>query len=577
MLNGCVVAIAGNICTEADLLAVAGQRSFDRGTAYLDAVDDLTIFGDQITASVRGTDEYIVMLTLGGSARVTGTCDCPYGQEGFFCKHCVAVGLAFLRDARSSRGKGRKRAATTDEAKIVGLHSWLNSLSREHLLMLVLDQLVDDDDWRRRLELRAATAAADVEAIVARLYALLDPTEFGDYGYVEEGEARRYARRVETAAAIVDDLVSSGNPAEAVAIAEYAITTVAASYRWAFDPASAIWDAGSKLIAIHLAASAAVASDGPDPGLPGFLAERMLSTDDFPDVDIASYLDPLGTSGLEALRESLTTAWQEAPDKWQPKEALADLLKAVGDTDALVHVLTSRPPPNEMLRLHAAKELLAVGRADEAVAYAKPGLGTGGHSSQELADFVVQCYLATDRPSQALDVRRDVFAARRDMASYERLRQTAEHVQDWPANRAWALDLLRADLDADRSGRPGIRFAEGPVLIDVLISEGEATQAWDVATGIASETQWLKLADAVAATRPADALAVYLRQIRALKQETGDRAYERIARLLASARACHARLGTQTSFDIYLRALRADQKRKTKLIRILDAHQLTPA
>src|SRR5215469_18233481 len=130
LLNGCVMGITGNMCTEADLLAAAGQRSFDRGTAYVDAVGDLAIFGNQVTASVRGTDEYIVMLTLGGSARITGVCDCPYGMDGFFCKHCVAAGLAFLRNAKVSRRRAR-RGDATDSAKPVGLHSWLNSLTKE--------------------------------------------------------------------------------------------------------------------------------------------------------------------------------------------------------------------------------------------------------------------------------------------------------------------------------------------------------------------------------------------------------------------------------------------------------------
>jgi hypothetical protein len=47
-----------------------------------------------------------------------------------------------------------------------------------------------------------------------------------------------------------------------------------------------------------------------------------------------------------------------------------------------------------------------------------------------------------------------------------------------------------------------------------------------------------------------------------------------MARLLAAARECHDRLGTSRAFDAYLRALRTDQKRKPKLMRILKAHQL---
>lgn len=593
MLNGWVAAIAENNFTDADLLAAAGQRSFDRGTEYLGAVDDLTVFGNKISASVRGTDDYIVVLTLGGRAGISGTCDCPYAKGGFFCKHCVAVGLAFLRNAKSSR---RRRKSTTAESSAASLHSWLSSLNRDQLLLLVLDQLVEDEDWRRRLELRAASAVADIDAIGARLYALLDPDEFGEYGYIEEGESGRYAKRVETAASIVDELAGSGHAAEAIAVAEYAIDLVAAAYRHAIDPADAIWAACARLIASHHAACVACLAeadpagpadpgdpgDPPDPadpgdlGLVGFLAGRLLSEDEFPSIDIASYADVLGAAGLAKLREQLRAAWQHSPVNYRAQRAFEDFLRATGDIDALVEVREANLPRGGLACLEIAKELQAAGRTEQALAWAERGLRMETSAIEPVADFVVERYLEAGRTADAVAVRRDVFAAVREPAPYERLRDAAERAGTWPADREWALDLLRADAKAARSGRPGIRLWAGPVLVDVLISEGKVDAAWEAAQGVASEAQWLKLADLAAPTRPADALAVYLRQIQPLKQETGDHAYERMARLLDGARACHVRLGTEPTFDMYLRALRADQKRKPKLIRILDAHKLAP-
>lgn len=580
LLNDWVAAIAENTFTVADLLAAAGQRSFDRGTEYVDVVDDLTVLGNQISASVRGTKDYIVVLTLGGRAGISGTCDCPYAKGGFFCKHCVAVGLAFLRN-RASR---RRRKSTTAESSAASIHSWLSSLNRDALLLLVLDQLVEDEDWRRRLELRAASAVADIDAIGARLYALLDPAEFGEYGYIEEGESGRYARRVEAAASIVDELAGAGHAAEAIAVAEYAIDLVAAAYRHAIDPADAIWAACARLIASHHASCVACLaeadpSDPADPGdlgLVGFLAGRLLSEDEFPSIDIASYADVLGAAGLAKLREQLREAWQQSPVNYRAQRAFEDFLRATGDIDALVEVREANLPRSGLGCLEIAKELKAVGRAEQALAWAERGLHMETSAIEPVADFVVERYLEAGRTADAVAVRRDVFAAVREPAPYERLRDAAERAGTWPADREWALDLLRADAKASRSGRPGIRLWAGPVLVDVLISEGKIDAAWEAAQGVASEAQWLKLADLAAPTRPADALAVYLRQIQPLKQETGDHAYERMARLLDGARACHVRLGTEPTFDMYLRALRADQKRKPKLIRILDAHKLAP-
>jgi uncharacterized Zn finger protein len=81
------VAVAG-LFSEADLRRAAGDRSFGRGQEYLDAVDDLEIGVDQVTATVYGSDTYAVVLNLDGGA--TGGCSCPHAREGFFCKHLVA-------------------------------------------------------------------------------------------------------------------------------------------------------------------------------------------------------------------------------------------------------------------------------------------------------------------------------------------------------------------------------------------------------------------------------------------------------------------------------------------------------
>src|SRR6185437_4787607 len=252
-----------------------------------------------------------------------------------------------------------------------------------------------------------------------------------------------------------------------------------------------------------------------------------------------------------------TAAWQEAPANWKAQRAIEDVLRASGDIDALVEVREANLGRSGLSCLEIAKELQAAGRAEQALAWAERGLGMEASPPQAIepvADFVVEHYLAAGRAADAVAVRRDVFAAVREQQAYERLKEAAKQAGTWPADREWALDLLRADAQAARSGRPGIRLWSGPVLIDVLMSEGEIDAAWEAAQGVASEAQWLKLADRAAPTRPADALAVYLRQIQPLKQETGDHAYERMARLLDSARACHVSLGTEPTFNMYLRA-----------------------
>lgn len=633
LFNGEVGSTGSTTFTEADVRLLAGERTFQRGLGYLGSVTDLATWGNKITASVSGTSDYQVVLTRADAGGVRGECDCPQGKEGFFCKHCVAVALTVLRGAvpgsvrRTSQAGDRNgaqadgnaqtaqasRMAPTGEAKgeredpaqlslgreredkPASLVAWLLTRTKDDLLDLVLDQLMDDDEWRRRLELRAATAAGDLEAIYARITDLLDATEFAPYGYVEEGDSSRFARRLRDAAEIIDELVEADLADDAVAIAEYAIDTVAASCRNARDPSGVIANAAQELAVSHRDACAAAL---PDPvALADFLAECTLSRDEIPYIDFASYLDLLGTEGIAELRSRFTSACQADPAGWSERRALERLLSLTGEVDDLVAELSAHLDGQGHNHLRIATELDRAGRADEALAWAERGLREASRPGEDLASYVVERYWLAGRDADALTVRRDRFAATRDLAGFQRLRVAAERAGDWPATRSWALDLLRADAASGPRGSHGPHEpgephgphwkygAHGPqrrlepdsVLVDALIDEGDLAAAWDAAKHRASEDQWLRLADLVAQTRPADALAVYLRQIEPLRQETGERTYRRMARLLYSARDCHHRLGTDRVFNVYLRALRAEQKRKRRLIAILDAQGLREA
>ncbi len=595
LLNGWVTGSTGHAFTETDLRAAAGERSFERGLRYLDAVAGLEVIGDQIIGTVRGSEDYLVVLTLGGNRPgkpgLKGQCDCPYGQEGFFCKHCVAVGLTVARSgAAALAGSSRPAAGAAGAARVPAqrargrarpsdLESWLNSLSRDELLALVFDQVLEDDDWRRRLDLRAAGAACDVAEISKRAAVLLsadaDPGQYrytGQYGYLEGPETWRYARRIGDVTRIVDDLTRSGHADGAITIAEQALTDVAESSRSASDRAGIIGASAAELVAGH---HAACQSAPPDPRrLAGFLARHMVSGDEVPAIRLSDYAGLLGPDGLDALRDQVAAAWTAEPSGWPQQRALEQVLTAAGDVDALVAMLSAEPDDRGVSRLRIAEELDHAGRADEALSWAERGLREAGEPDPRLADYVVGRYRARGDIAAAEAVRRESFMSARSVAAYQQLREICQEAGTWHATREWALGLLRSDAARVAGASRWPQWTPAAVLIDVLIAEGDAAAAWDSAQGVASDTQWQRLADLVAETRPADALAVYLRLIDTLRLQTGDGVYERMAQLLISARGCHDRLGTAPAFRSYLRALREDQKRKRRLIRILDAHQL---
>lgn len=117
--------------TESHLMEWAGERYFARGAAYFEdgTVVQLSCDDGGIQARVFGTQPYAVRFWRDGRKLRWG-CSCPLGVEEAFCKHLVAVGLAFL----SGTGAVEEAESVIDPNPVRQL---LDELPREELVELV--------------------------------------------------------------------------------------------------------------------------------------------------------------------------------------------------------------------------------------------------------------------------------------------------------------------------------------------------------------------------------------------------------------------------------------------------------
>ena len=402
---------------------------------------------------------------------------------------------------------------------------------------------------------------------------LLTVGGFSRYGEIECTDAQAYSCQVDEVVGVIDGLIDGGQAAEAAAIAEEALCAVVQALEQADDSDGWIGAGAQALADAHAHACAAAPAD--PARLAAWLAGFVLGDGQMlGDFDAGAYHDALGERGKAEYRRLINQAWQKNPSGWHEKYLMQELLRADGDVDALVAMYAAELLPGGYTHLMIARELDQAGRVGEALEWVERGLReASGSVDTRLVDYLAARYEGAGAFGKALAARQSAFDTGRTLANYRALRDAAGKAGQWEAVRERALRLLQGDAAAAHS-RAGFGWSEGPVWISALIDDGDIAAAWDAAAGVASERQWLTLADLLNSDRPADALPVYLRAIEPLRSLTGDSVYQQVAALLTKIRGCHQRLGTAPQFAAYLAALRADQKRKRNLIKLLDQRGL---
>jgi hypothetical protein len=547
--------------TDDDLRRAAGPASYARGVGYLDRVEELAIAGTWVTAIVYGADEYRVRLKFGEerAGGLRGDCSCPFGAEGNFCKHCVATGLVALQSGFPAVHAGVTPAPEPEPGSLI---SWLRSLSKDELLIELFELLVDEPQLCERFELRAAARRVDVEGVRDVVHRLIWVTD--GVGYDEAGA---YAGDVVRAAEAIGELISAGAAEAAIDVARDAIAWLSQSFATIDDSSGDVGNAGYELLDVHLLACQEAP---PDPvELAEYLADLCLTEQYGLLPALTDYAELLGDAGRGALRDRVAAAYEASPDDSHVRRVLESVMEAEGDIDALVALCARHLDQFGYQHLRIAQALDEAGRPDEALNWAERGLTGNTRLSTGLVDYLVDRYASSGREEDVVSLRRLLFCGDRSLANFRALRSAATNPGMWEAEREAALALLRKDAAAVRGKTLWFPWA-GPVLIDALIDEGDLDAAWVAAQDIASEPQWVRLADALASSRPADALAVYLKVIEGLTQKTGDAVYREIATRLLAARACHEALGTMDKFRQYMVLLRMGQKRKRNLIAILN-------
>ncbi|HEY3924177.1 MAG TPA: SWIM zinc finger family protein [Acidothermaceae bacterium] len=563
--------------TRHDIEGLSDERSFARGLIYRQQgrVEIEAHDGDVVTATVRGSMPYRVELRR--TPKVSWTCTCPVGDDGDFCKHCVAAALEVADDG-SDRAGTRARRAKRDAGP--NLRTYLSGLDTDELVDLMLEQVAAD--WRLRERLTARALASGGGSMDVRSWKQRIDAVFGDDRYfVHYTEAGGWAHDIFEVIDALGDLVDAGHAAAVVGLAEHAYRRADGAVQYVDDSDGWITSISERLGELHLRACEQAK---PDPlELAGRLAALELSSElDAFHRAAATYASVLGAEGIAAYRKVVDPKWKAAqkansPDSYatfRVREAMIGIAQAGGDADALIAIRgADLRTPDAYLEI--ASELAGAGRHADALDWARRGLATFPERHWQTPPL--RQFLAAQLRSEGDDASAEAlwWEAYAQLPSLDRYRKFLAESADADAARDRAIGVLRARLEAGdtdvRMRNPLLDRGPTTALAEILMYEGRIDDAWAAASTYGcDERAWMTLARAREATHPLDAIPIYERAVAAHIDTKKNGGYRTAVELLGRIRTLATNAGEPQRFRELLAAVSAEHGRKRNLMALID-------
>ena len=572
------------LITQANLKKLAGTAAFERGEDYFaeGAVDRLRHSDEKVSARVIGSEAYQVELWADGE-ELAYDCTCPRAADGYFCKHCVAVGLALLDEKDHTPDAGKSEHRHDPESLI---REFLLVQSPEFLTGLLMDQAQRDDAPYRSLLLKAERASGSVDILNSFRKAIDSATRVR--GFVDWQETGGFAADLDELVDSLEELLKPDSAEALVELAEYAIERVDKALEDVDDSNGEVGEVLARLGELHLRACTLAKPD------PVALAERLfryettVSFDSYYD-SVRTYQDVLEKEGIARFRELAERQWEQIkplgpgdesrasdfPSRFRITHIMETLAQLSGDIDALVAV-KSRDLSHPYAYLTIAEIYQKVDQADLALEWAERGLKAfPKRPDNRLRDFLVVEYLKRKRDDEALQLTWIQFEERPTLEHYRKLHDVAEKLGRWPEQRQRAVALVEAAVlrEANEITRwkPKPTPPDWSLRVELALWENDLETAWQlIQQGKCRRELLLSLAGKLEKSRPGDAVTLYKRIIPGVIEETNNRAYEEAIRYLGKVGGLMQVLGNAAEFATYVAGLRAQYKAKRNFIKLLD-------
>ncbi len=566
------------------LRRMAGAKSFERGEDYFlnGQVKALTEDGGTVTAKVQGTQPYRVKLWI-ENADLDYSCTCPMGAEGEFCKHCVAVGLAWLENREAKRSeKGQQASGVTMD----DVRAHLLGQDQSALVEMLMEQAMEDDRLRQRLLMKAAKKGSKGIDLITFRRAIDEAVEVDEF--VNYRSAYEYASGIDKVIDPVEELLKEGYADEVIELAEHALGAVEEAMGSVDDSDGNMGGILERLQELHHKACRKAKSD------PEALAQRLFQWELRTGYDTfygasETYAGVLGKKGLAVYQALAEAEWAKVPalrpgqndsekygKRFRVTHIMEMLARRTGDVEAVVAV-KKRDLSLAYHYLQIAETYKTARQHDLALEWAERGVKAfPKRTDSRLREFLAEEYHRRKRHDDAMVLVWAEFSESPGLEQYKKLKTHAERIDSWTLWREKALDCLRSEIARAKNERQKNQWswyhtADHSELVRIFLWEKDGEGAWyEAQEGGCSNDLWLGLAAKREKQHPEEALPIYQRQIEPTLGRKNNDAYREAIGLLRKVRELMVRLERKDEFTGYLDKVRAVHKPKRNFIKLLD-------
>lgn len=569
----------------------AGSRSFERGEDYFKTgcVLGLEEYQGKVVAKVSGTHDYRVKLWAEDEDELEYDCNCPYAGEGNFCKHCVAVGLAWIAGRKSEikqKSEGKRRSTNLDDVK-----NYLQTREKPELIEMLMQQVLENETLRGQLLL--AVAKSNPQGIDVRTYRkeLKRVFDTSDYDYDDYYSDFGSSEDVENVIGSIQDLFDERHFETVIDLCEYGLKLASKAINDVHESDGGLETAIEDLQELHLAACEKAKPDAEK------LAARLFEWELNDGYDVFynaadRYADVLGKKGLTIYRQLIEKEWEKLPalkpgdeksyggNRWRITNMMESLARAEGDIEKLVEI-KSRDLSSQYNYYEIAEIYRENKQYDKALEWAERGVRDFPKAERvdwRLGEFLADEYHRRGRHDEAMQIVWKHFAENAELGSYNKLKEHAGQVKPQAAWKQWrekALKFIRQEIAERKKNKSGgwyFRPADNSLLVKIFLHDGFPEEAWQEAVkGGCGEDLWLQLAEIREKDHPADALKIYHDRIEPKIKETNNQAYEQAVVWIKEVKRLMSRLDRESEFEDYLTALRVNYKIKRNFIKLLDS------